>query len=81
MSASRAGGAANDAAADTVDNAAGRTAAQQAYLDNVVDEAEKAVGVVEQMIADLEKSLAGRKAEAKRARAEADNGRVENEVN
>ncbi len=81
MATSGGGGAALDAGVDAADNQTGRTAQQQAYLDNVADEAEKAVGVVEQMIAELKKSLADRKAEAERARAEADNGRVENEVN
>ncbi len=80
MSASKAGGAAHDAEVVAVDNAPGRTPQQQAYLDNVADEAEKAVGVVEKMIEDLYESLTDRKAEAERARAEADNGRVENGV-
>jgi len=56
-----------------------RTVAQQQYLDDVADAAERAVAHVEQTITDLQESLAERRAEAERARAEADNGRVDSE--
>lgn len=76
MSASQAGGAALNAAVVAEDSTTGRTEAQQAYLDAVADDAERAVETVEQMIADLQDSLADRRAEVQRARVEADNGRV-----
>lgn len=76
MSAAGASGAALDAAAVTEDDVPQRTPAQQEYLDTVADDAEKAVDTVQQMIDDWTESLAGRKAEAERARAEAENGRV-----
>lgn len=76
MSASQASGVAHDASVAAEDNQPGRTAAQQDYLDRVADEAAKAVDTVQQMIDDWTESLAGRKAEAERARAEAENGRV-----
>lgn len=77
MSASEAGGAAHNAGVVTDDNTAGRTEQQQQYLDAVADEAEKAVDTVQQMIQDWTESLATRQAEARRARAEADEGRVQ----
>ncbi len=76
-STSTGGGQASDARAETLDHQPGRSATQQRYLDNVAAEAEKAVGVVEDMVADLERSLADRRDEARRAREEADNGRVD----
>lgn len=48
-----------------------RTTAEQEYLDARADDAENAVKVVKRMIADLEKSLKDREAEAKTARAQA----------
>lgn len=77
MSAPEASAAAFDAAVETVDNAPGRTPAQQAYLDQLADEAENAVTVVENMIAEMTASLDDRKAHAKQARDEADRGRIQ----
>lgn len=66
----------------TVDNAPdeGRTAEQQKYLDDVAAAAKRAVAHVEQTIVDLEASLEERRAEAKRAQAEADADRYVDEA-
>lgn len=79
MSAPLSGGAASDATVEIADDAPGRTPAQQEYLDKIADEAEAAIGTVEQMIADLQASLADRRNYAEQARAEANNGRVTGE--
>jgi len=76
VSASRADGAALDAGTVTEDNTPDRTEAHQAYLDSVADDAEKAVELAQQTIDHLTASLDDRKAEAKRARAEANQGQV-----
>lgn len=77
MSSSIGGGAAfNAGVAVHNEQPQGRTIAQQAYLDEVADAAERGVAHAEQTIADLQASLAERRAEADRARAEADNGQV-----
>lgn len=64
-------GSANDAAVATGPASSTRTPAEQEYLDTVADQAADAVKVVKRMIADLEKSLKVREAEAKTARAHA----------
>lgn len=66
MSTSRGAGEALDASVT-----AERTIEQQAYLDEVAEAAERAVGHVQDMIDNLQASLEGRRAEAERARAEA----------
>lgn len=61
---------------DTGEPPADRTPAQQTYLDRVADDAEAAVDAVQQTIDDLTASLADRKVEAQRARAEANEAQV-----
>ncbi len=51
-----------------------RTAAQQEYLDAVAEQAEQAIDVLEDRIAGLQEALTAAKAEAGRARAEAQDG-------
>jgi hypothetical protein len=50
---------------------AARSVQQQAYLVAIADQAEAAIQVIEDRIAGLEEALKAAKAEAKRARAEA----------
>jgi hypothetical protein len=71
---STSGGAAFDA---TVQTSPERTPGEQAYLDQVAADAERAVAHTEATIADLEASLEGRRAEAQQARAVADNNRID----
>lgn len=63
-------GSANDAAVVTGPPST-RTPAEQEYLDTVADDAAQAVKNTRATIADLEKSLKVREAEAKTARAHA----------
>lgn len=76
MSASQADGAGFDAATAIEYTPDGGAGAQQAYLDRVANDAEKAVELAQQTIDHLTASLDDRKAEAKRARAEANQGQV-----
>ena len=50
-----------------------RTPEQQAYLDAIAEQAQNAVEVIEAKIAGMQASLKTAKAEAKRARADAQN--------
>jgi outer membrane murein-binding lipoprotein Lpp len=76
---SKSDGAAFGATVQADDTAPPRTAAQQAYLDDLADAAEQAVADVEATIDQLEESLEARRAEAQRARDEADNNRISGE--
>jgi hypothetical protein len=71
-------GEAFDAEAEAADHvgAGERTPKQQEYFDAVAEAAERAVDHAQAMIDDLEASMEGRRAEAARARDEAENGRV-----
>ena len=48
-----------------------RTSAQQEYLDAMAEQADRSVVLIEAKIAGMQESLTAAKAEAKRARAEA----------
>jgi hypothetical protein len=48
-----------------------RTSGQQAYLDAVADDADKAVTTIEEKLAGMQESLKAAKAAAKQARADA----------
>ena len=76
MKTAQASGSAHDATAVTEDHTPASPEARQQYLDAVADQAEAAVTAVQQTIDDLQASLAERKAEAKRARAAANEGRI-----
>lgn len=65
MSQASAGGAANDAAVET-----GHASNDRAYRLRLAEEAERAVAVIEEKIAGMQRTLADTKAEAKRLRAE-----------
>lgn len=82
MSSSSSGGTAGDADVTTSDGDGARrqvTPAHADYLDAVAEDAENAVGLAEQTIADLKGSLADRKQAAKDARAEARDARKQME--
>ncbi len=75
MSSSNAGAAAFNAGVqingETVTPKPPRTAAQQDYLDELAEQAKQAVPKIEAQIEGLNATLVAAKAEAKRARAEA----------
>ena len=70
MSTSAAGGVAHDATTDTETDPK-----QQEYLERYADDCEQAVQVIAEKLEGIKASLAEAKAEAKRARADAQKGK------